>query len=138
MAEILVLEDDTALGLLICDALRTAGHRAKLHTKVATALEHIETGTVDLAICDVLIRNEHGGTSPQGGITLMSRLYNAALLGKRRLPTIAMSGGFAVTPEIDTLKMAAQFGAATHVIQKPFEMDELTDLIEFALNEAET
>ena len=137
MAEILVLEDDTALGLLICDALRAASHRTKLHAKVATALQHLETGTVDLAICDVLIRNEHGGTSPQGGITLMSKLHNAALLGKRRLPTIAISGGFALTPEIDTLKMAAQFGAATHVIQKPFEMDAMVDLVEFALNEAD-
>ncbi len=124
MSNILILEDDIALGYDFYNAFKERGHEVQLVSTATDALAYCKTAPICLAIVDIFIRLDDRYI-PDGGLSFIAKIrqlhLNPAL---RDLPIIAISGGSLVAGENDPLKSASSIGA-TATLKKPIQITEL-------------
>jgi DNA-binding NtrC family response regulator len=116
--QILVVDDDEAVGETIKKVLRSAGYRCHVVTDGVQALELLESGDeFDLVTSD--IKN-----TPWNGIELLERLKS----GLSALPVLVISG----VCDISVASACIQKGACGYVL-KPFKREELLHPVDRAL-----
>jgi DNA-binding response OmpR family regulator len=118
MATVLVVEDDVDISNAIREALSEEGWNVLLARSSEEAMSIVQTGDLDVVLCDVLLLD---GTD---GRALKEKV---ARLGLEHLPFGFMT---ASTREMRTLSGA-------HVLQKPFGTSELLDVLRSMLAERE-
>lgn len=101
---VLVIDDEVLLLDMLADFLREQGYEVCPSDDAGTAIDHIKTGTIDIAVIDV---GAHG-------------LRVAREATTRNIPCILMSG----RPVI------FEIGGLGEVMRKPFRFDALSELIE--------
>ena len=106
---LLIVEDETDLGILLRDALIRAGFAADLVTGIADAEDHLGMASYDAAILDL-------GLADGDGMTLLRRLRRQGNM----LPVLILTARDA--PED---RVAGLDGGADDYVIKPFHMPEL-------------
>lgn len=133
MARILVMDDDTPLGLELLSTLREAGHEAVLTGSADEAKEALWHWDYDILITDMIVRRD-GRTVPGGGLGLISWIKQTRLTTPTLppLPIIAISGESSRRGMDFLLPTAERIGADV-ILQKPMktlkllaEIDRLT------------
>ena len=122
------MEDDPALGPLLCASLEDAGHDTALFGDATTAIAYLEHTHVDLVITDITVRKE-GRPVPDGGIRLITK---AKMIGRERsrvIPIIAISGAYVWQGMEFVLQTASSVGA-DETLKKPFEPEALVNLVD--------
>ncbi|MCE9648430.1 MAG: response regulator [Parvibaculum sp.] len=122
MANVLVVEDNSALGDLLNTFISAAGHQVTLCAQSIRALESIRDRTWDLVVTDMFMPDRDG----------LDILRETRRLSPDT-PVIAMSGGSTLLPSFDPLMCARELGAAA-VLKKPFTRSELLREVNFALS----
>jgi DNA-binding NtrC family response regulator len=125
MANILLLDDNETFLKLQGEFLRCSGHRVATFTDGSKALQMVHRKSFDLLITDLIMPDKEG-------IEIIIELH-------RKLPDlkiIAMSGGSRVGAR-DWLVMAKKLGAS-HTLIKPFSGEQLLEVVNSALREAES
>lgn len=117
MAKVLVVDDDAAIRSILERVLVRGGHEAVVAPGGREALDLLPGGDFDLIITDV-------NMPAMDGIELILALQEVA----EGLPIIAISGGGLVSAE--SLLQDAKALGAVDIVSKPFESEELLDLIE--------
>jgi len=126
MAQILVIDDDKAVGRAIKTLLERGGS-AVVHVEDGrSGMEAVARGSFDVVIVDIFMPG-------LDGIETIKALHRL----KPDMPVIAVSGfpfrdGLTTAP--DFLGMATELGAA-HSLQKPFKPRDLLKLIESCLSQ---
>jgi len=120
MANILVLEDSTALRRIVSRALRDEGHVVVESDNGLAAYDDDLLNSVDLMITDLVMPRIDG-----------LEAIRTALTTRDDLKVIAMSGGSPAFKQ-DYLEVAGIFGAR-NVIHKPFEPEALVRVVNTAL-----
>lgn len=112
MARVLVIEDHELVHRYLCEAVRTAGYRARCVRTKAEGEAELASGGIDLVVCDIRL--------PDGsGNDIAAR---AAAMG---IKTILMTG------HPDTIAALASDQIAH--LRKPFRLGHLMKLIEHHL-----
>ncbi len=120
MANILVLEDSTALRRIVSRALRDEGHVVVESDNGLAAYDDDLLNSLDLMITDLVMPRIDGLNA-----------IRAALAIREDLKVIAMSGGSPAFHQ-DYLEVASIFGARD-VLHKPFEPETLVHAVNTAL-----
>ena len=116
---VLVAEDDASIRLIVNQTLVTAGYTVRA-TSSPEALERwVRNGEGDIVVTDVYLTD-----------TPIFELLPSFKLVRPELPVIVMSGQNTIL----TAASAAQHGAYDY-LPKPFDIDQLTDLVGRALTE---
>ena len=129
MARILLMEDDPDQAFLVAEFLRRDGHEVVDFPSGLQALAALEADPdgFDAIVTDLFVRRGYQSV-PNGGLTLIGRIRAQELLQvgpeARRMPIIAISGGYAATAP-DVLTLAAGIGADA-CFSKPMDMSDLT------------
>lgn len=117
---VLLAEDDASIRLIVNQTLVTAGYTVRA-TSSPEALERwVRNGEGDIVVTDVYLTD-----------TPIFELLPSFKLVRPELPIIVMSGQNTIL----TAASAAQHGAYDY-LPKPFDIDQLTDLVERALVDA--
>ena len=117
---VLLAEDDASIRLIVNQTLVTAGYTVRA-TSSPEALERwVRNGEGDIVVTDVYLTD-----------TPIFELLPSFKLVRPELPVIVMSGQNTIL----TAASAAQHGAYDY-LPKPFDIDQLTDLVGRALNDA--
>ena len=116
MAKVLVIDDEPDVRSVICTLLEEAGHDVVAFANGGGAIEHARQEPADLLITDIFMPESDG--------------FEAIEAFRRNFPStkiIAISGG---APMVKTnyLDAAGLIGVDAS-LQKPFEMDELLNLL---------
>ena len=118
---ILLAEDDASIRLIVNQTLVSAGHTVRA-TSSPEALERwIRNGEGDLVVTDVYLTD-----------TAIFELIPSFRLARPDLPIIVMSGQNTIL----TAASAAQHGVYDY-LPKPFDIDQLVDLVDRALKKSE-
>jgi DNA-binding response OmpR family regulator len=112
MARVLVVDDESQMREMLCQALTRRGHTVDQAADGRQALQRLAEHQPDLVITDLVMPDMEGIETIQA----LRRRCPA-------LPIIAISGGGRVGPE-DYLSMAKQIGA-NRTFEKPFRMEEV-------------
>nr|HEX4318837.1 response regulator [Kofleriaceae bacterium] len=126
MASVLLAEDDVTLRGLVATALRGAGHDVVEVGDGAEALEYVgdvlERDLAELRAPDVVISDVH--------MPHLTGLHVAASLRGTRpaIPTILITA----FGDVDSHAMAKRVGAVA-MLDKPFDLDALRDVVEMAV-----
>jgi CheY-like chemotaxis protein len=120
MANILVVDDDALLRETLKVVLESVGHDVQLATNGVEALRIVESYKPDLVLTDIIMPEMEG-----------IELIRAVRKIHPSTPVIAISGG-GRTGNADFLRVAKTFGAAA-IMQKPFEMDALLNIVQTSL-----
>jgi two-component system, OmpR family, response regulator len=110
---ILVVEDDVHIREMLVDRLREHRHSVEGAATEAEAFRSLARGTYDVIVIDLIMNRD-------SQVTLVDRL-----LGGKRAPRCIVISGVA-----DLWKRAHPDAAVVGVLQKPFELDELLQLLE--------
>lgn len=130
MAKILIIDDEVDVRAVMARVLERAGHSVEIAANAAAGLEALGNGDVQLVITDVIMPGVNG-------VDLVRQLREASFGGR----IIAISGGgnmasAGYAPEAITtsayLASATKAGADA-VLTKPFERQELVDLVRSVL-----
>jgi DNA-binding response OmpR family regulator len=113
--KVLLVDDDEAVRALIAQALELKGFEVVAAANLADALRYIVTESFDVLISDLHVPNPTDGLAV---VTAMRHSHPDAV-------TMLVSG----FPDVQSA-MAAVFLEANEIIIKPFEIWELTDLVE--------
>ncbi len=116
MASIVLIDDDPDVRRAIRRVLEQAGHSVLALDNGKAALASIEAEPPDLVITDMLMPD-------MDGVEVIGEVGSAA----PGLPIIAVSGGGRVPISL-LLDTAGGLGAV-HTLAKPFEMQELLDMV---------
>jgi len=129
MAKFLLLEDDRYLSKRLCEALSEHGHQVLPTFSVGDALDHLQAHPdIDLVIVDLVIDGV-GFRASESGLGLLKELRAG---DHSRIPTIAMSAGFASIHGAHQRELARFFGAH-ETLAKPFEIERLLQKISLVL-----
>ena len=130
MARILVMEDDTPLGLELLAQLRKAGHEPELTGSAAEAKEALWHWDFDLLITDMIVRKE-GRAKPGGGLDLIGWVRQRRLITPilKHIPVIAVSGEARRKGMQFLLPTAERIGADI-VLEKPVDVTVLLAAID--------
>ncbi len=116
MTSVLVVEDDLALGAVICRGLRAAGYQVGEAADGNKALRALEKTNYGVVVTDIIMPDREG--------------VETIIEIRKRWPDIkiiAMSGGGRVDPSM-ILTLAENLGA--HVmLKKPFTLKQLLDVL---------
>ncbi len=112
---ILLVDDDVDVRLVLSEILKLEGYAVQTANDGRQGLRMLEENTVDLVITDVLMPEMDGLE-----VIRTIRKINSSV------PIIAMSGGG--KRDMDFLIEATEFGA-TKVVNKPFDIDELVEVV---------
>lgn len=124
MARIIVIDDEPGMRRTTRRALQRAGHAVAVFANGAAAVAHLEQEPADLLITDIFMP-EMEGLETIGKVRALNP----------KMPIIAMSG---VSFEGgDYLRIAEKFGAVAS-LRKPFRLEELVDVVERLLAEAQS
>ena len=117
---VLLAEDDASIRLIVNQTLVTAGYAVRA-TSSPEALERwVRNGEGDIVVTDVYLTD-----------TPIFELLPSFKLVRPELPVIVMSGQNTIL----TAASAAQHGAYDY-LPKPFDIDQLTDLVDRALTDS--
>jgi two-component system response regulator PilR (NtrC family) len=117
MASLLVVDDEQSMREFLEILLKRAGHRVASLGSAAAALARVEEGGIDLVLCDLRL-------GADDGLEVLRRV-------KERSPAteVVMITAFATA---ENAIQAMKLGAYDYVL-KPFKVDELTLVVEKAL-----
>ena len=118
MARILVIDDVRLMRNLIAETVQAAGHEVMCAANGKEGLKMFSAEAADLVITDLIMPEKEG-------LETIQQLRSA----QPDLKIIAMSGA---PRQLMVLEMAAMVGAQK-TLQKPFQMDELTEAVETLL-----
>lgn len=134
MKKILLMEDHAPQAMELIQQLELFNYDVIWSRNAAEAMEQLDKADFDAVVADVFVR-EGVTLRANGGVTLIGKIRTAAFkikLGKggRRLPIIAISGGF--DPEgAENFLSDTVFGVgADAALPKPVDLDRLRTLIE--------
>jgi DNA-binding NtrC family response regulator len=116
-ATILVVDDDRAMGQVVCDALRERRYRGVYVTSAEAALQQLEREPISVVISDLHM-------PAMSGLELCERLSRDL----PELPVVLMTA----FGSVDRAIVAVRAGAFDFLL-KPFELDELLIRVERAL-----
>jgi two-component system response regulator FlrC len=108
-ANVLVVEDDTALREALCDTLALAGYRVTAAADGRAALEHIDRREIALVVSDVRMQ-------PMDGQELLRHIKER----RPELPVLMMTAYGTIQDAVDAMRR----GAADYLV-KPFEAEAL-------------
>jgi len=120
MAWILVVDDDEALLRGVVEFLRRLGHHVDEAVDGVAAIKAVESDPVDVVLTDI-------NMPEMDGIEVITTLRRV----RPAVRVIAMSGG-GMLPS-DLLLGNAELLGAVSTLSKPFELDELKEVVEAAL-----
>ncbi|MCB5246674.1 MAG: response regulator [Candidatus Cloacimonetes bacterium] len=112
-ARILLVDDDRLLREVIGDFLRSRGHEVDIASNRAEAVEFLQQGKYRLALIDHDSRQ-------RGGIKLMREIRQA----DPQVFCLIMTG----YSSLKTVAAAMEEGATDYIL-KPFQLEELTNLL---------
>jgi CheY-like chemotaxis protein len=112
MARILVVDDESQMRELLCQALEKRGHTVDQAADGRQAMQRLTEQQPDLVITDLVMPEMEGIETIQA--------FRRRCPG---LPMIAISGGGRLGPD-NYLSMAGQIGA-NRTFEKPFRMEEI-------------
>jgi len=115
---ILVVDDESAIRLVICDALETQGYQVVTAANAAEALRACEQQTFDLALVDLKM------PGPMDGIDLLSMMAN-----RWSETVVIMMSGYG---SLDSAISALRKGALDY-ITKPASMSQIVESVERGL-----
>lgn len=137
MAQILLLEDDSAFAFALTTALERAGHDVRWCRTGSSARMAFEEERFDLLICDIFIYQDDRIVA-DGGLALIGWVRHSKVSpGYEWLegfPIIAMSGAGDMPGNENILRFAKGVGADL-CLAKPFEESELLEQIETLLSQ---
>ncbi len=115
---ILIADDDNAIRLVLEKKFNRSGFTTKSTDKGKTLLSWVENGEGDLVITDVVMEDSNG-------LELLPIIQNI----RPDLPIMVMSG-------LNTIKTAidASAGGAYEYFPKPFDLDNVLDVVTKAFN----
>lgn len=116
MASILVIDDDDQIRLLLREVFERVGHRVSEARDGTEGMEQYRQAPSDLVILDILMPEKEGLETI---IELRREFPNVKI--------VAVSGG-SERSHVNLLELAKRLGAR-HAIQKPFDIQALTDLV---------
>jgi len=116
VAYILIVEDDKDVAEMLCDVLRTEGHRCFLLRSKAVAERFLRRARPDLVIVDWLLIDGHG-------------LQVATLATQLNLPVVVTSGDHTKADEIEANGFL--------YLKKPFTLVTLMHVISSLLRDAQ-
>ncbi|MFN3211515.1 MAG: sigma 54-interacting transcriptional regulator [Henriciella sp.] len=117
---VLLAEDDASIRLIVNQTLVTAGYAVRATSSPEALDRWVRNGEGDIVVTDVYLTD-----------TPIFELLPSFKLVRPELPIIVMSGQNTIL----TAASAAQHGAYDY-LPKPFDIDQLTDLVGRALNDA--
>jgi CheY-like chemotaxis protein len=112
MARVLIVDDESQMRELLCQALESRGHTVDQAADGRQALQRLAEHQPDLVITDLVMPEMEGIETIQA----FRRKCPA-------IPMIAISGGGRLGPD-SYLSMAGQIGA-NRTFEKPFRMEEI-------------
>ncbi len=121
-AVILVVDDDPMLRRTLCAMLSHAGHEVIAAPDGDTALELARGRALDVALVD---RQMEG----LDGIAVLKQLRDMQPMCTR----VLLSGAL----DLDTALEAINLGSATHVLEKPIGIDDLSEIVAGTMRERE-
>ena len=117
MSTVLLADDDTAIRTVLTQALSRAGHNVRATSNATTLWRWISDGEGDVVVTDVVMPDENA-------LELLPKIRKL----RPRLPVIVMSAQNTVMTAI----RAAERGAYEY-LPKPFDINELTSIVQRAL-----
>ena len=118
---ILIVDDDEAVGLVLGGQLKQAGFGVEVATRAAAALKALEAKSIDMVICDIRM--------PQmSGIEFL-RVVREKWPG---LPVAMLTAHASVDDAVEAMKLGA-----VDFLEKPFDRDEIQFVVRKALDMAE-
>jgi DNA-binding NtrC family response regulator len=120
LSNILVVDDDPSVLASIRELLQEQGYGVEGADGVATAWERLHACAIDLMICDVQL-------SDGDGLSLIRKLKKDS----PNLPVVVMTAHGTMTTAIEATKL----GALDYLL-KPFDPEQLLELIELGLDDA--
>lgn len=117
MARILIVEDTPDFRQMMADILRVAGHEVAVAENGNVAVDHMESGSFDLLVTDVLMPESDG-------IELIRTLARKGWTQ----PVLAVSGGGHKLPAAVSLALTEAAGAH-RTLYKPFRAAELVTAV---------
>ena len=119
--QILLVEDDASLRDALCDTLNLNGYDVIQAEDGQQALLKLQNNTIDLVLSDIQMQ-------PMDGFELLHNLKKK----KNQLPVVMMTAYGTIEKAVEAIR-----NGATDYLVKPFETDELIQLLEALLPEAE-
>jgi CheY-like chemotaxis protein len=116
VARVLVIDDDPLVRATLRALLEGEGYEVMIAIDGETGLEEFRRQGADLVITDIVMPEVEG-------IETIRQMREIA----PKLPILAISGGGRGVP-LDYLRMAQRLGA-TEVLAKPFEAEELVEVV---------
>lgn len=120
MARILVVDDDAAVRGTVRKILERAGHTVVEADDGRSGLAQYRTARADLVITDIFMPDEDG------------LAFLRAIRKERPRPKVIVVSGGDATGRLDMTEHARLLGAL-QVLRKPFELQELLDVVDHAL-----
>ncbi len=115
MPSLLLIEDDSDLRKVICEALEIDGYQVTIAYSAEEGLALLEAGYLPAVImCDIILPH-------MSGLEFLKQIRKNFLWS--RIVFIAMSG-------TENTRQAALDGGANHYLVKPFSFRELFDMLE--------
>lgn len=134
MKKILLMEDHAPQAMELVQQLETLGYEAVWARDATEAMEQLGKADFDAVVADIFVR-EGAALKADGGVTLIGKIRKAALKikvggGYRKMPIIAISGGFEISGK-DNFLSDTVFGiGADAALPKPVDMEKLRSLVE--------
>ena len=124
MAQILVVDDEPAMGTLLEEILTAAGHQVVVATDLAQGFELTQHRPLDLALVDIGLPS-----GQQAGLELLQQIKEH----KPSMAVIMITGAASKDRAVAALR-----GGAQDFIEKPFSPDDVTKRVEAALLQQKT
>jgi DNA-binding NtrC family response regulator len=122
MSSILVLDDVMDAGVMIKRILERKGHSVTVFTEEQEALDHVRTGSVDIAILDIKLKKI-------SGVEVLKEMKKIAPQTE-----VLMLTGY---PTLETAREALGLGAREYLV-KPIDKTELESKIQTILQDRES
>jgi len=122
MADVLVIDDDPTVLLVLAGMIKKAGHTVRTARTGAEGLQLFREQKPHLLITDIIMPEKDG-------MEIIAEIRRSA----RDVKIIAISGGADFIPDhyLDT----AQLFGADRILKKPFNLEELTTMIDGLLTQ---
>ena len=140
MKKILLMEDHAPQAMELVQQLEALNYEAVWARDATEALEHLGKSDFDAVVADIFVR-EGDALKADGGVTLIGKIRKAALKikvgkGYRKMPVIAISGGFDVSGRENFLSDTVFGIGADAALPKPVDMEKLSSLVETMTGES--
>lgn len=136
MPNVLILEDDTAFGAVLGDALALAGHRYCLANSSTRALQLLRAHRFDVLVLDVFVRvgRRHEGAGMRLLHKVRRQKCHDRLATPKSVPIIVMSGAVHRKSSEGVLVASSIIGA-DRTLAKPFALAQLRKALDEVLED---